>query len=162
MKHTLLAGLLLAVVGLVFCAPSALADEKVDISKVVTKADAEKILGVAVRDAKGRNQEGKDGYYDSEWSYYAAKGDKALVFDFLIGPPGLTATMFSVLPPNGGKSTKVEGFGEKAIFYHDKTGLDMLNILKGNTLVTIGIKGLPASDAMEQAKALAKKILAQM
>ncbi|HSI14207.1 MAG TPA: hypothetical protein VK961_19315 [Chthoniobacter sp.] len=162
MKRTLLAGLFFAAVALFLCTGSVQADEKVDISKVVTKSDAEKILGVAVKDAAGRNQQGKDGYYDSEWSYYATKGDKALVFDFLIGPPGLTTTMFSVLPPGGGKSTKVEGFGEKAIFYHDKTGLDMLNILKGNTLITIGIKGLPASGALEQEKALARKILAQM
>jgi hypothetical protein len=161
MKHSPLAGLLVSVVGLFLCAGSALADEKVDISKVITKADAEKILGVPVKDAKGRNQEGKDGYYDSEWSYYATKGDKALVFDFLVGPPSLAATMFSVLPPGGGKFSKIEGFGEKAIFYHDKTGLDMMNILKGNTLITIGIHGLPADAALEQEKSLAKKILSQ-
>lgn len=161
MKHTLLAGLFLAMAGLLSSTGSALADTKVDISKVVTKADAEKILGVAVKAAEGRNQEGKDGYFDSEWSYYATKGDKALVFDFLVGPPNLAATMFSVLPPNGGKFTKIEGFGEKAIFYHDKTGLDMLNILRGNTLITIGIHGLAADAALEHAKALAKKILAQ-
>jgi len=161
MKHTLSAGLFLAVLGLVFSAGSALADEKIDISKLITKADAEKILGVSVKDAKGRNQEGKDGYYDSEWSYYATKGDKALVFDYLVGPPNLAATMFSVLPPGGGKFTKIEGLGEKAIFYHDKTGLDMLNILKGNTLITIGIHGLTSGAALEQEKAVAKKILSQ-
>jgi hypothetical protein len=161
MKRSLVAGLPLVAVGLVFSAGPALADEKVDISKVVTKADAEKILGVPVKDAKGRNQEGKDGYYDSEWSYYAAKGDKALVFDYLVGPPKLAATMFSVLPPDGGKPTKIEGLGEKAIFYHDKTGLDMLNILKGNTLITIGIHGMASDAALEQQKALAKKILSQ-
>ena len=162
MKHTLLAGLLFAAVGLVFNAGSVLADDKVDISKIITKADAEKILGVPVKDARGRNQEGKDGYYDSEWSYYAAKGDKALVFDFLVGPPGLAATMFSVLPPGGGKSTRIEGLGEKAIFYHDKTGLDMLNILKGNTLITIGIHGLTPDAALDQEKAVAKKILSPL
>ena len=162
MKHSLVAGLPFVAVGLVFSAGFALADEKVDISKVVTKADAEKILGGPVKDAKGRNQEGKDGYYDSEWSYYATKGDKALVFDFLIGPPNLAATMFSVLPPNGGKFTKIEGLGEKAIFYHDKTGLDMLNILKGNSLITIGIHGMAPDAALEQEKAIAKKILSLM
>ena len=142
---------------------AARAGEKVDISAVFTKADAEKILGVPVKDPQGRNKETKDGFYDSEWSFYATKGDKALVFDFLVGPPGLAATMFSVLPPDGGKNfTKIEGFGDKAIFYHDKTGLEMLNILKGDTLITIGIHGLPASAALEQTKAAAKKILAQL
>jgi hypothetical protein len=89
MKRLLIAALFTAVVG--FCASSALGDEKVDVSAVITKADAEKILGVPVKDARGQNKESKDSFYDSEWSYYAAKGDKALVFDFLVGPPGLAA-----------------------------------------------------------------------
>ncbi len=145
---------------------SVFAGQKVDVSTVITKADAEKILGVPVKDPKGRNKEGTDGFYDSEWSYHAVKGDKALVLDLLVAgrdaPPNLTKTMFSVLPPNGGKSTKVDGLGEKAIFYHDKSGLDMLNILKGDMLITIGIHGLPANAALEQEKAVATKILAHL
>ena len=145
---------------------SAFAGEKVDVSKVITKAEAEKILGVPVKDAKGRNKEGADGFYDSEWSYHAVNGDKALVLDLLVAgrdaPPNLTKTMFSVLPPNGGKSTNVGGLGEKAIFYHDKSGLAMLNILKGDMFITIGIHGLPASAALEQEKAVATKILAHL
>jgi hypothetical protein len=96
MKRLLIAALFTAVVGL--GASTALADEKVDVSAVITKADAEKILGMPVKDARGQNKEFKDGFYDSEWSYYATKGDKALVFDFLVGPPGLAATMLSALP----------------------------------------------------------------
>src|SRR5438034_3708731 len=96
---------------------SALAGEKVDVSKVITKAEAEKILGVPVKDPKGRNKEGTDGFYDSEWTYHAVNGDKALILDLLVAgrdaPPNLTRTMFSVLPPNGGKSTTVGGIGEK-------------------------------------------------
>jgi hypothetical protein len=160
MKRLLIAALFTAVVGL--GASSALADEKVDISAVITKADAEKILGVPVKDAHGQNEESKDGFYDSEWSYYATEGDKALVFDFLVGPPGLAATMLSVLPTGGGKFTKLEGFGDKAIFYHDKTGLEMMNILKGNTLITIGIHGMPGPAALEQEKAVATKILSHL
>src|SRR5215467_11241290 len=56
---------------------SAMAGDKIDVPKVITKSDAEKILGVQVKDAKGRNQNGKGGYYDSEWSYHAIKGDKS-------------------------------------------------------------------------------------
>jgi len=55
---------------------SAMAGDKIDIPKVITKSDAEKILGVPVKDAKGRNQSGKGGYYDSEWSYHAIEGGK--------------------------------------------------------------------------------------
>jgi hypothetical protein len=112
---------------------STFAGVKVDVSTVITKPEAEKILGVPVKDPKGRNKEGSDGFYDSEWTYHAVNGDKALILDLLVAgrdaPPNLTKTMFSVLPPNGGKSTKVDGLGEKAILCHDKSGLDMLNIL---------------------------------
>jgi hypothetical protein len=160
MKRLLIAALFIAVVGL--GARSGLADEKVDVSAVITKADAEKILGVPVKDARGQNRESKDGFYDSEWSYYATEGDKSLVFDFLVGSPGLAATMLSALPTDGGKFTKVEGFGDKAIFYHDQTGLEMMNILKGNTLITIGIHGMPGPEALEQEKAVATKILSRL
>src|SRR5437870_12946336 len=126
---------------------SAMAGDKIDVPKVITKSDAEKILGVPVKDAKGRNQPGKAGYYDSEWTYHAIEGDKALMFDVLYAgrdaPPHLTQTMFSVLPADGSKSTRIDGLGDKAIFYHDKTGLDMLNILMGNILITIGMHGVP-------------------
>jgi len=145
---------------------SATAGDKIDVPKVVTKSDAEKVLGVPVKDAKGRNQNGTDGYYDSEWSYHAIKGDKALIFDVLYAgreaPPHLTQTMFSVLPADGSKSTRIDGLGDKAIFYHDKTGLDMLNILKANILITIGMHGVPAKTALEQQKSRAKKILAKL
>jgi hypothetical protein len=144
----------------------AAAGDKIDVSKVITKSDAEAVLGVLVKEAKGRNKENPDGFYDSEWSYYAVKGDKALVFDVVFGgrdaPPHLAATMFSVLPADGGKSTKIDGLGDKAIFYHDKTGLEMMNILKGEALITIGIHGMPAETALEQEKSMAKKILARL
>ena len=42
---------------------SVFAGEKVDVSKVITKAEAEKILGVPVKDPKGRNKEGADGFH---------------------------------------------------------------------------------------------------
>ena len=160
MKPLLIAALFTAVAGL--GASSALADEKVDVSAVITKVDAEKFLGVPVKDARGQNKDSKDGFYDSEWSYYATDGGKALVFDFLVGPPGLAATMLSALPTDGGKFTTVEGFGDKAIFYHDKTGLEMMNILKGDTLITIGIQGMPGPAALEQEKVAATKILSRL
>jgi hypothetical protein len=142
------------------------AAEKVDVSKVIRKSDAEAVLGVPVNDAEGRNQKATDGFYDSEWSYYAVKGDKALVLDLLSpgrhAPPHLAQTMFSAFPLGGGKSTKINGIGDKAIFYHDKSGLEMMNILKGEVLLTIGIHGMPAKTALGQEKSIAKKILAKL
>jgi hypothetical protein len=140
---------------------SASAADKIDVSTVITKADAEAILGVPVRDAKGRNKDGDDGFYDSEWSYYAEKGDKALVLDVIFAKPGITEKMFSVLSAEGDKPTPVEGLGDKAVFYKGKTTLlYVLNILKGNVMVTIGMNGVPAETALEQEKTIAKKILA--
>jgi hypothetical protein len=67
MKHKLI----IVVVGTAFAASacSAFAGEKVHVTKVITKADVEKILGVPVKDPKGRNKEGTDGFYESDWSY---------------------------------------------------------------------------------------------
>ncbi len=161
MKTTLinLAVLTIAIVNLA----SANAGDKIDVPKVVTKSDAERILGVPVKDAKGRNQNGTDGYYDSEWTYHAIKGDKALMFDVLYaGKPGLAATMFSILPADGGKSTPVDGLGDKAMFCPNETGMQMLHVLKGNILVTIGIHGLPANAGLDPEKSMATKILANL
>jgi hypothetical protein len=161
MKTTLinLAVLTIAIVNLA----SANAGGKIDVPKVITKSDAEKILGVPVKDAKGRNQNGTDGYYDSEWTYHAIKGDKALMFDVLYaGKPGLAATMFSILPADGGKSTPVDGLGDKAMFCPNETGMQMLHVLKGNILVTIGIHGLPANAGLDPEKSMATKILANL
>jgi hypothetical protein len=161
MKTTLinLAVLTIAIVNLA----SATAGDKIDVPKIVTKSDAEKILGVPVKEAKGRNQNGTDGYYDSEWTYHAIKGDKALMFDVLYaGKPGLAATMFSILPADGGKSTPVNGLGDKAIFCPNETGMAMLHVLKGNILVTIGIHGLPADVVRDPEKSMATKILANL
>jgi len=152
-------------VSIIICAGvrSATAGDKIDVPKVVTKSDAEKILGVPVKEAKGRNQNGTDGYYDSEWTYHAIQGDKALMFDVLYaGKPGLAVTMFSILPADGGKSTPVNGLGDKAIFCPNETGMQMLHVLKGNILVTIGIHGLPANAGLDPEKSMATKILANL
>jgi len=142
------------------------AAEKIDVSKIITKSDAQAVLGVPVNNAQGGNKKAADGSYDSEWSYYAVKGDKALVLDLFSpggnAPPRLAQTMFSALPVGGGKKTKVDGIGDKAIFYHDRSGLEMMNILKGQVLVTIGIHGMSAKTALEQEKSIAKKLLAKL
>jgi hypothetical protein len=154
-----------AVIGiaLVTSTCSALAGDKIDVPKVITKSDAEKILGVPVKDAKGRNQNGSDGYYDSDWSYYAIKGDKALIFDVLYaGKPGLAPSLFSVLPADESKSTPIQGLGDKAIFCPNETKMAMLHVLKGNILITIGIHGLPANAVRDSEQSMATKILANL
>jgi hypothetical protein len=145
---------------------SAMAGDKIDVPKVITKSDAEKILGVPVKDAKGRNQKGKGGYYESEWTYPAINGDKWIYFDILYAgqeaPPHLTQTMFSVLPADRSKSTHIDGLGDKAIFCPNETGMAMLHVLKGDILITIGIHGLPANAVLDSEKSMATKILANL
>ena len=157
---------LLVVTALVVCAGCAIAGDKIDVPKVITKSDAEKILGVPVKDAKGRNQNGTGGYYESEWSYRAIEGDKGVYFDVLYAgrdaPPHLTQTMFSMLPADGSKSTPIDGLGDKAVFCPNETGRPMLHVLKGDILITIGIRGLSADAALEQEKGAAAKILAHL
>ena len=145
---------------------SVMAGDKIDVPKVITKPEAEKILGVPVKDAKGRNQNGKGGYYDSEWSYHTIKGDKTLMFDVLYAgreaPPHLTQTMFSVLPADSSTSTPIDRLGDKAIFCPNETGMAMLHVLKGDILITIGIHGLPADAVLDSEKSMATKILANL
>ncbi len=145
---------------------STFAGNKIDVPKVVTKSDAEKILGVPVKDARGRNKNGTGGYYESEWSYHAIEGDKGLYFDVLYAgreaPPHLTQTMFSMLPADRSKSTRIGGLGDKAIFCPNETGMAMLHVLKGDILITIGSHGLSADAALDPEKSLATKILANL
>jgi hypothetical protein len=145
---------------------SAFAGDKIDVPKVVTKTDAEKILSVPVKDAKGRNKNGSGGYYESEWSYHAIAGDKGIYFDVLYAgrdaPPHLTETMFSVLPADKSKSTPIAGFGDKAIFCPNETGMAMLHVLKGDVLITIGMHGLSGNAALDPEKSMATKILANL
>jgi hypothetical protein len=144
----------------------ATAGDKIDVPKVITKSDVEKILGEPVKDARGHNQNGKGGYYESEWSYRAINGDKGLYFDVLYAgrdaPPRLTQTMFSVLPADRSKSTRIDGLGDKAIFCPNETGMAMLHVLKGDVLITIGSHGLSADAALDPERSMATKILANL
>jgi hypothetical protein len=142
---------------------SSMAGDKIDVPKVITKSDVEKIVGASVKDPKGQNKNGTGGYYESEWSYRSVEGDKGLYFDVLYAgqdaPPHLTQTMFSVLPADRSKSTPVEGLGDKAIFCPNETGMAMLHVLKGDILITIGFHGPAPKTVLDSEKSMATKIL---
>ena len=145
---------------------SVMAGDKIDVSKVITKSDVEKIVGAPVKDPKGHNKNGTAGYYESEWSYRSSEGDKGIYFDVLYpgqdAPPHLTQTMFSMLPADKSKSTPVNGLGDKAIFCPNETGMAMLHVLKGDTLITIGFHGQAPKTVLDSEKSLATKILARL
>ena len=145
---------------------SVMAGEKIDVPKVITKSDVEKIVGAPVKDPKGRNKNGTAGYYESEWSYRSIEGKAGIYFDVLYAgqgaPPHLTQTMFSMLPADKSKSTPVEGLGDKAIFCPNETGMAMLHVLKGDILITIGFHGQAPKTVLDSEKSLATKILASL
>src|SRR5215475_5374025 len=153
---------------IIICAgvPSVMAGDKIDVPKVITKSDVEKIVGGPVRDPKGHNKNGTDGYYESEWSYRSVEGNKGIYFDILYpgkgAPPHLTQTMFSMLPADKSKSTPVEGLGDKAIFCPNETGMAMLHVLKGDILITIGFHGPAPKTVLDSEKSIATKILANL
>jgi len=153
---------------IIICArvDSVMAGDKIDVPKVITKSDVERILGAPVKDPKGRNKNGTDGYYESEWSYRSVEGDKGLYFDVLYAgqgaPPHLTQTMFSMLPADKSKSTPVEGLGDKAVFCPNETGMAMLHVLKGDILITIGFHGPAPKTVLDSEKSIATKILANL
>jgi hypothetical protein len=70
--------------------------------------------------------------------------------------------MFSMLPADGSKSTRIDGLGDKAIFCPNETGMAMLHVLKGDILITIGIHGLPENAVLDSEKSMATKILANL
>src|SRR5258707_12137413 len=53
-------------------------DARIDVSRIVTKTDAESILGEKVKDPTPLNADGKDGYY-SKCNYYGVSRQKSLV-----------------------------------------------------------------------------------
>jgi hypothetical protein len=164
MRRTIVGFAILTVTYASVCCVSA--GDKIDVPKVVTKPDVEKILHAAVKEAKGHNKNGADGYYESEWSYRTIEGDKGLYFDVLYpgqgAPPHLTQTMFSMLPADKSKSTPVHGLGDQAIFCPNETGMAMLHVVKGDILITIGFHGHAPKEVLNTEKSMATKILANL
>src|SRR4051812_14383717 len=57
---------------------SASAEEnRIDLAALITKADAQSVLGETVKDSQARNEEGADGYY-SRCNYYSENPGRSL------------------------------------------------------------------------------------
>src|SRR3954470_11643418 len=75
MRRTFAAAFALAVIAFPF---SARAEEnRIDLAAVITKADAQNLLGETVKDAQARNEDGADGYY-SRCNYYSENPGRSL------------------------------------------------------------------------------------
>jgi hypothetical protein len=83
---------------------------------------------------------------------------------FMVSGPGSWMTSVDAFGKKHGFEP-VEGLGEKAAFLMEVTGersRSRLHVLKGNTVVIVGITGVSDVNALEQEKAIAAKILAHL
>ena len=146
------------------------AEKPIDVSVIVPKAEAEKILGELVRKPSPLNVNGKDGYY-SKCNYYGTKSVRSLLLRVRQASEGSLhpLTEFDQISSSGGKMKPIEGLGDKAGMFNGapENGLPanviMLYVVKGKSFITIGIGGMAdEAVALEKAKQVAEKILAQL
>ena len=143
--------------------------KRVDLAAVVTKADAEAVLGQPVNEPQPRNGEESDGYY-SRCNYYGQNDKKSLVLRVRQVTNGKldAKAEFKMISSSGSKLKSIDDLGDEARVYTSgpQNGLSrvlMLYVAKGNTLITVALGGMDDENvAMEKAKSLAKKILKQL
>ena len=143
-------------------------DKKIDVSTIVVKADAEKILGEPVNDARIRNMDGQDGYY-SKCTYSSVNPGKSLILRVYQAAPDAPGPrkQFEMLKSGGIALKPVTGLGDKAGVFSGGTesgpakGI-MLYVVRGNAFVTVGVGGIVDEvAALDKAKGIARKILAK-
>lgn len=147
------------------------ADARIDVSQIVTKTDAESILGEKVRDPTPRNADGKDGYY-SKCNYYGATRQKSLIIRVYQGSAGAIAPQkeLELVAASATRPLKpIDDLGKKAQVFSGAgdggaaSDVLMLYVAKGNSFVTIGLGGInDESAALIKAKEIANKILAKL
>jgi hypothetical protein len=146
------------------------AEKSIDVSAIVPKTEAEKILGESVRNPTPLNVNSKDGYY-SKCNYYGTKSGRSLLLRVRQAGEGSVDPLaeFDQIASSGGKMKVIEGVGDKAGMFTGapENGLPanviMLYVVKGRSLITIGIGGIAdETAALEKAKQVAEKILTQL
>ncbi len=148
-------------------APAEVLGDRVDVSRVIDKAAAESALGEPVKVPAPRNLEGGDGYY-SKCNYYSATSKKTLILRLYQASAGVDVKQqLDSVRTSTGTAKSVSGLGDKAEIYSGPpSGLPpnvvMLYVIKGNSLVTVGLSGLEEEVALDKAKRLAQKIVKQI
>src|SRR2546429_2347398 len=118
------------------------AEKPLDVSAIVPKAEAEKILGELVRNPAPLNANGKDGYY-SKCNYYGTKSVRSLLLRVRQATEGSVdpLTEFDQIASSGGEKKKIEGpGGQTGKFYGaPDTGLpppaSMLSVGHGREII---------------------------
>jgi hypothetical protein len=146
------------------------AETPLDVSAIVPKTEAEKILGEPVRNPTPLNVNGKDGYY-SKCNYYSTKSVRSLLLRVRQASEGSVDPQieFNQVTGNGAKFQTIDGLGERAAMLNGvpENGLPpnviMLYVVKGKSFVTIGVSGMADEEAaLTKAKQVAEKVLAQL
>ena len=155
--------------GLTVCltSPAFAAGNQVDISQIITKADAESILGEKVKDPSPRSGEGKDGYY-SKCNYYTVNHGKSLVLRMQFPRPDAIDPRkeLELVAASSGPMKPLDGIGDKAEMFSNggenagTARVLMLYIAKGDAFITIGLGGFEdESMALDRAKTIAQRLL---
>jgi len=167
MNRTIATARVLAVIALPLSGWAA--EKPIDLAAVVTKADAQNILGEAVKDPQSRSDEGADGFY-SRCNYYSENPGRSLTLRVRQAGPGQLEPKKQLEDMSAGneKFKAITGLGDKATLL--KEGPDkgpghvlMLYVAKGNAFITIGISGVDdEKKKKKKAKTLAKKIIGKL
>src|SRR2546423_3052250 len=90
------------------------AEKSIDVSAIVPKTEAEKILGEPVRNPTPLNVNSKDGYY-SKCNYYGTKSGRSLLLRVRQAGEGSVdpLTELDQIASSGGEKKKKEGGGGK-------------------------------------------------
>ena len=170
MRGTTQAAVVLAMAGALASISSA-AENRIDLAALITKADAQTVLGEAVKDPQARSEESADGYY-SKCNYYSENPGRSLVLRVRLISTGQLEPKEQLEEMSAEKDKNrfkpVTGLGDKAALV--KEGPDkgpghalILYVAKANAFVMIGISGIDdEKSATEKAKTLARKILGKL
>lgn len=140
------------------------AEEKIEVAKIIDKAAAENILDEPVKEPSPINVTGKDGYY-SKCNYYSASAVKLLILRVYQAAAGYDpGKELDHVHATSGLTKPVSDLGDKAEIasgagsgFGDK--VSMLYVVKGTSLVTVGLRGFDEDAAAEKMKMIAQKIL---
>src|SRR5207249_8929265 len=144
------------------------AEKPIDVSAIIPKAEAEKILGEPVRKPSPLNVNGKDGHC-SKCNYYGTKSVRSLLLRVRQATEGSVdpLTEFDQIASSGGKMKVIEGLGDKTGMVNSApdNGLPpnviMLYVVKGRAFINIGIgRIVDKGPGLAKGKQVEQKILA--
>jgi hypothetical protein len=163
---------LLAGLGLLILAGGSVAtiagESRIDVAHIIDQAAAEAILEEPVKAPSARNVDGTDGYY-SKCNYYSTDAKKRLIIRVYQAGSGVDPQKeLEAVAETSGTMRAISGLGDKARVTSGIQGglpnqVVMIYVIKGNSLITIGLGGFEDENAAtDKLKAVAQKIIAKL